>query len=81
MVETEADENEETERERERERLREDLWPSMFSNERLRGLAEASLEGLWIALKFLHSVRGNTEIDRVLERTLLQSAQYWRVLV
>lgn len=45
MVETESDEEEDTERERERERLREDLWPSMSFNERLRGLAEASLEG------------------------------------
>lgn len=43
MVETEFDEKEDTERER--ERLREDLWPSMSFNERLRGLAEASLEG------------------------------------
>lgn len=41
MVETESDEKEDTER----ERLREDLWPSMSFNERLRGLAEASLEG------------------------------------
>lgn len=43
MVETESDEKEDTERER--ERLREDLWPFMSFNERLRGLAEASLEG------------------------------------
>ena len=50
MVETEAEEKDAAER----ERLRDDLWSSMSSSERLRGL---SWSDLWTALDFLQQVR------------------------
>jgi hypothetical protein len=55
MDETDAEERDAAERERERERLREGLWSSMSSNERLRGL---SWVDSWVALEFLERIRG-----------------------
>lgn len=71
MVETEAEEKDAAER----ERLRDDLWSSMSSSERLRGLPWS---GLWFALDFLQQVRWARGSMAAVDILLFCQGRSWR---